>query len=187
VRQSKVILLHGKDKDSSFIWYPWLKQELANKGIQCDIPDLPQADNPKINEWLSVIDSLKPDADTTLVGHSRGGMAILRWVESRQQHVRRVILVAANSATITDDNTSDFYSGLYDFATIRDCCDEFVVMHSKDDEWVPYAAGLENTEGLNARLISFENRAHFGKQADGTMMTTFPELLNEISGSSVER
>lgn len=182
MRHMKVILLHGKDKDSTHIWYPWLKQALTSRGVLCEAPNLPHADNPKIDEWLQVIDALNPDANTVLVGHSRGGMAILRWLESRQQPVLRVVLVAANSANIVDTKDSDFYSGPYDFSAIRKYCDQFIVMHSKDDKWVPYGAGVENAEGLDARLISFDGRNHFGLQSDGTTMTTFPELLEQVVG-----
>ncbi len=176
----KVILLHGKDKTSTDIWYPWIKQQLARLGITCEVPDLPANSNPRISEWKAVIDQQKPDKDTILVGHSRGGMAILRWLETPDRHVGRVILVAANSANIVDTTKGDFYSGPYDFEVIRSNCKQFVTLHSEDDPWVPYEAGLENTKGLDATLISFKNRAHFGKQHDGSTMTSFPELLEAI-------
>ncbi len=54
-------------------------------------------------------------------------------------------------------------------------------MHSKDDVWVPYAAGIENTEGLHAKLISFDSMGHFGKLADDSTMVNFPELLKELA------
>ena len=172
--------MHGKDKQSNDIWYPWLKAELITRGVDCAVPDLPKADSPKINEWLAVLDSLHPDQETILVGHSRGGMAILRWLETRHAKVAQVVLVAANSANIEDSTKGDFYSGPYDFSAIRNCCKDFTVLHSKDDEWVPYAAGLENADGLGAKIISFDDKNHFGRQADGSTMTTFPELLDQL-------
>jgi uncharacterized protein len=176
----KAILLHGKDKSSKDIWYSWLVTELNANGISCVAPDLPNADNPKINEWLSVIDGLDPDEDTILIGHSRGGMAVLRWLETRKQRVTKVVLVAANSADIVDNTGGDFYSGPYNFADIKNYCREFVVIHSRDDSWVSYTAGIENAVGLDAKLVTLENRNHFGSQADGTIMKTFPELLDAI-------
>lgn len=172
--------MHGKDKQSGDVWYPWLKTELLDRGIRCDIPDLPNAESPKLDEWLAVLDSLHPTEESILVGHSRGGMAILRWLETRKTKVGKVVLVAANSANIEDATKGDFYSGPYDFSAIRAYCTDFVVMHSKDDEWVPYAAGLENANGLGAKLISFDDRNHFGKQSDGSIMATFPELLDQL-------
>lgn len=182
-----VILMHGKGADPTQKWYPWLAQELAARHILFDAPALPHADEPHIKEWQDALTSLQPSQETVLVGHSRGGVAILRWLEnqSKELKVTSVILVATNSGfakdqTISGETNYGFYTEKgYDFSKILQHCDEFVLLHSKDDLWAPYAHGVENAEGLHAQLLTFNDRGHFGKG-----INEIPELLEIILQSS---
>ncbi|MCW1907906.1 MAG: alpha/beta fold hydrolase [Candidatus Saccharibacteria bacterium] len=176
----QVVLIHGKDRTSRDLWYPWISSELAKRGVRCIIPDINHETVPKIREWLEAIDNLHPDKETILVGHSRGGMAILRWLETPGRAISKAILVATNSALIADDAGGDFYSGPFDFDTIRSNCQDFRLLHSEDDQWVPYQAALENAAGLNAKVLTYNDRGHFTRQQNGSPLTEFPDLLHEI-------
>jgi len=178
----KVVLIHGKDTDPSKKWYPWLKKEVEKKGIQFIVPRLPNFNNPILNEWLDEIDKTKPDEDTILIGHSRGGMAILRWLEGllKNKKVKKVILVSANHPSIKEKNqpvdTYGFYElGAYNFDNVKSHCDNFVVIHSRDDQWVSFKSGEKNAKGLNAKFKIYENKRHFGFGVDEV-----PEVLEEI-------
>lgn len=184
MNELNVILLHGTNTDPSKNWYPWLINEMKNKNIKCFVPQLPNAKNPVLFEWLNEIDKLNPNQDTILIGHSRGGMAILRWLERRSKNkkVKKVILVATNNPNISEKNkkanTNGFYEkGSYDYEEIKNHCTDFVVLHSKDDIWVPFASGEENAKGLNAKFLIFEDMGHFGSQL---LRQEIPELIDEI-------
>lgn len=165
-----MILLHGKNAGPNDKWYPWLASEMAKRGVKCTIPALPDADEPVLSEWLSVIDSLQPDEDTIFVGHSRGGVAVLRWLENQPDDYisKAVILVAANSGLnqhrhIRNETNGGFYTDEgYDFDKIKKHSEKFFALHSRDDQWVPYVQGVENAHGLGAKLITFDGKGHFG-------------------------
>ena len=58
---------------------------------------MPSADAPVFEERIKVIEELKPDEHTILIGHSRGGSAVLRRLEQyATSRVKKVILIAAN-------------------------------------------------------------------------------------------
>lgn len=179
----KVILLHGKNVGPQDKWYPWFAKEMASYGIECHIPALPNSADPVMDDWKNEIDKLRPDYDTILIGHSRGGVAVLRWLEDQPEElsVKKVILVAANSGflskmAVPSESNYGFYTEEgYDFDRIRRHCDSFVVLHSKDDKWVPYEQGKENAAGLHAKFLSLEDRGHFGTGVDEV-----PELLAEV-------
>lgn len=179
----KVVLIHGKDTNPSQKWYPWFQKEMKSRGIEFFAPGLPHADNPVYEEWKEEIEKTSPDENTILVGHSRGGVAILRWLEQLPEYkkVKKVILIATNSGfrkkmSIPSETNYGFYNEKgYDFEKIKKHCDSFVVFHSKDDKWVPHEAGVENKEGLGAKFYSFDDRGHFGSN-----IKEIPNLIDEI-------
>jgi serine hydrolase len=127
---------------------------------------------------------LHPDKNTILLGHSRGGVAVLRYLErlSKDAKVKKVILLAANSGSAkymaipTESNMGFYTKEGYDFAKIKSHCSNFVAFHSEDDPWVPFEHGKENAEGLNAKFITFKDKKHFGKN-DGII----PGLIEEVT------
>jgi uncharacterized protein len=76
----RVLLMHGKDTSPQEKWYPWLTRELAKHNIFCHVPALANAHDPDIQEWKQAVKEFSPDKDSILVGHSRGGVAILRYL-----------------------------------------------------------------------------------------------------------
>ena len=178
----KIVLIHGKDTNPFEKWYPWFVEKVRDQNLEIIVPKLPDSSNPLLEDWLKEINKTNPDKNTVLIGHSRGGMAILRWLERLppSKGVQKVILIATNNPSVNEKNqektTRGFYEcGDYDFEKIKTHCEQFVVIHSKDDSWVPFEAGELNAKGLNAKFILFEDKNHFGKN-----IKEFPELLDEI-------
>ncbi len=183
----KVVLIHGKDTDPTKKWYPWLAGEMQKRGIEFITPHLPNSADPIMKEWINEIDETNPDEHTILIGHSRGGVAILRWMEQLPENkkVKKVILVATNSGLTEDkpiasESNKGFYTeNGYNFEKIKRHCDKFIVLHSKDDTWVPFSAGEKNASGLDAKFLQFTDRGHFGNSVN-----SIPELLEEIESEN---
>jgi len=73
-----VFIIHGLGGKPTHGFKPWLKSELELRGFEVFSPQLPNAKNPKIGEWLGVIRKLvgKPDGETYFVGHSLGSKLV---------------------------------------------------------------------------------------------------------------
>lgn len=79
----RVFIIHGLGGKPTDNWYPWLKDELQNKGMVVDVPQMPDADMPNINQWVSFIKDLLvwPNTDMYIVAHGLGSQAVLRYLE----------------------------------------------------------------------------------------------------------
>ena len=179
----KVVLMHGKNTNPNEKWYPWFEKQIKKKGIEYIAPKLLNAKDPEIGDWMEQLEQTNPDEETILIGHSRGGVAVLRWLEqlSKGKKVKKVILVATNSGNSkkrnkTENNRGFFTKEGYDFSKIKLHCDNFVVIHSKDDKWVSFDAGEENAKGLDAKFKIYYDKGHFGIKESPKI----PEVLEEI-------
>jgi len=176
-RKGEILLVHGKDTNSKGKdWYVWLKNLCKTNNVDFIAPDLPKSEDPILNEWIQEIEKNNPDENSILIGHSRGGVAILRYLErlNSNKKFRKIILIGTNRGNEGQD--SDFYKdGEFNYERIKKHCDKFVVIHSKDDEWVDFQSGEINARGLDAKFYRLDNRGHFGRKVKDIL-----ELVGEL-------
>jgi len=95
----RVFIIHGYLSYPEEAWLPWLKTELEKRDYVVALPAMPHPDRPEIAEWIAFIQRLvgESDAMTSLVGHSMGCQAVLRYLETLGEagkSVGKTVLVA---------------------------------------------------------------------------------------------
>jgi predicted alpha/beta hydrolase family esterase len=92
----RVVLVHGWEGRSDLGWFKWLREELEKRGFEVIAPDMPEADDPKIELWVPHLSKVipDPDKDTYFIGHSMGCQAVLRYLQDIDTEVGGVVLVA---------------------------------------------------------------------------------------------
>ena len=85
----RVILIHGWGGFPDNHWFPWLKQELASRGFQVIVPEMPNNEEPEIEAWVAKLSEAigEPDDDTYLIGHSIGCQTIMRFLEKIDKRI----------------------------------------------------------------------------------------------------
>lgn len=92
----RIIIIHCWGGPADGFWYPWLRDQLEQHEIAVEIPEMPDPESPRIEEWVSHLAHIigSPNEDTFLVGHSIGCQTILRYLESIDAKIGGALLVA---------------------------------------------------------------------------------------------
>ncbi len=141
-------IVHGTEGFPEENWFPWMKQQLEEKGYDVYVPQFPSPpDIPaKITEWF---DTIKKDEhhitkDTILVGHSLGGIFTLRVLEKLKHPLKAAVFVGTPVGVrpILNYERDDSFSGFsFDWPAIRTKARHFLVFHSDDDPYVSLGNG----------------------------------------------
>lgn len=174
----KVLIIHGLGGNSRENWFPWLKRKLELEKIEVVIPNLPDSDNPKQEEWLNVVEEFVDfDKKMILIGHSLGSVTILRFLERTNRRIEAAILVAGACRPIGIKETENFLEGGFNWKKIKRNARIFVVYHSDNDPYIPLEQGVEIAQKLGVRLNFIKGAGHFNK-ASG--FTEFDHLLKTV-------
>ncbi len=172
---SNVVVVHGgnaeEDKDYNKHWMPWLKDELRKKNIVCELPQMPVDSKVTYEIWRDIFERLKMDENSILVGHSRGGAFLVRWLGETKKKIKKLILVAPCKIA-----TADYKKTFYNFninPEVNNLIGEIVIFSSDNDMSHIKESINEYKESLNPKLIELTNRGHLVEEK-------FPELLSEI-------
>lgn len=187
--EKSALILHGAGNNSSGNWFPWLKNELVNKGYEVWCPDLPKSSEPDQKSWLEVILSNKDwkfGEKSVIIGHSAGATLILRILErlSPPIKIRTAILVAGVVELGSRPEFFKYKQSLvkeqFNWKKIKKSCANFYFIHSNND---PYGCGQNQGEimynHLGGSLIIKRGEGHFNLEK-GQEYLRFPLLLDYL-------
>lgn len=180
----KAILLHGTDGSCESNWIPWLKQQLEKHAFEVYAPSLPNSAFPNGEAWSDFIIQNTPfrfDTDTIIIGHSAGAALIPMLLQKLPTgtRIKRAILVSGFHTDFDWDKLKNLQNVPVDYNDLKQKCDDFILLHSDNDPYVPIEEPQELAERLNGKLIIIKGQGHFNLGAS-SKYKEFPKLLSII-------
>ena|SRR3972149_2695132 len=179
------LILHGTNANSRVHWFPWLKRELEKRGWKVWVPDLPRADRPNIKRYTDFLFAnmdWKFDAESVLIGHSSGAVAILGLLQHLPDDVvvDTCILVGVFKDDLGWESLTDLFEEPFDFAEIKKHARRFLFIHSDNDPFCPLSHARLLARKVDGKLLIRRGEGHFFEK-DGRDYTELPYLLELLS------
>ncbi|MEK6840747.1 MAG: alpha/beta fold hydrolase [Nanoarchaeota archaeon] len=155
---------------SSEPWFKWLKGEITKKGYKATFFDMPNTDNPKIEEWVGYLKKNIKDVneETYFIGHSVGCQTILRYLEKlhKNQKIAGCVFVAPwlNLINLEPEELKiahPWTNTTIDFSRILEHCNNFLAIFSDNDPYVHLDEVEKFRKNLGAKVIIKKNQGHF--------------------------
>lgn len=176
-----VFIIHGWGATPDMHWFPWLKKQLELRGCIVHALAMPDTKYPTQSAWVGHLQkSIEVvDEHTYFIGHSLGGISILRFLEALPQGARAggAILVAGFSTPIKYTELNSFFEKPVDYKKIKESVSHLIVIHSDNDPEVPLEQGKIMEEKLGAKLIIVKGAGHFNTR-DG--IVELPLVIEEF-------
>jgi uncharacterized protein len=186
---TRVFIVHGWDDYPEEGWFPWLKKELEDRGFVVVVPQLPKADEPRINSWVPALKEAVGTADENsfFVGHSMGCQTIARYLVNLPENIKvgGAVFVAGffNRLTNLEDDdvvrsvSQEWLQTPLNLEKVKLHLNKCVAIFSDDDPYVPIDNQEEFKEKLGAKIIVEQEKGHF---SGSTGIKELPAVLESI-------
>ncbi len=178
----KIVLVHGYKGSSRTNFFPWLTDELRKQGHEVVCLDLPNPENPDPEEWTKyLVEEVGPiDDETIIFGHSLGGNAAIRFLEAAEAHsTPRACVISSTPWMIRNERFRGFFLSELDFDVLMWKASRFVVVHSKDDDVIPFDHAQKYADVLHAKLIEVDGCGHFDGEQYPVLLETIENCIKE--------
>lgn len=178
----EVFIFHGTAGSPDGNWFPWLKSELETLGCQVTVPRFPTPQGQSLESWLEILNKYEKQITdrTILIGHSLGGLFLLRVLERLSHPVAAAFFVAAPIGVkpILYYEGDEKFSGFsFDWTEIKKKAKHFFVYHSDNDPYVSLGNGEELARRLGVKLTFIPSAGHLNAESG---YTKFYMLLMDI-------
>jgi len=182
-----VFIFHGTGGHPKENWFPWIQGKLQNKNCEVIIPQFPTPDGQSLDTWMNVFKTHEQNVNekSIFIGHSLGGLFLLRLLENMKHPVSAAFFVATpiGIAPIKNwDSDYAFSNGfIFDWEKIKSNVQNATVYHSDNDPYVSLGNGQELAKKLESELKFTPLAGHFNTAAGYTQFDNLlKNLLNEL-------
>lgn len=189
----RVFIIHGYGATVADHWFPWLAQQLRQRGMEVVPVPLPDSLHPDYGRWQDALARTvgMPSGRTVLVAHSLGTVSLLHYLSRIRPHkIGGLVLVSAFGAripTLPQINGFDVdgYVDRYpiDFAAVRRMTDRIALFTADNDNIVPPENTRRLARQLGGKPEEITGGGHF-LGSDG--FTEFPQVLRVIERMAAE-
>lgn len=187
----RVFIIHGWDGYPEEGWFPWLKQELEDRGFGVQVPAMPHPEEPIIEEWVPYLSNLvsEPNEETYFVGHSVGNQMILRYLEGLPpgKKVGGAVFVAGFFELMGLDEEEQkiakpWLEAPIDCGKVKQHINKFVAIFSDSDPFVPLSNIKLMKQRLGAKTIVEQGKGHFSGDDGVKELPSVLQAILEIAG-----
>ena len=163
--KKRVLIIHGWESNSSEHWFLEEKERLEKLDYEVVVPDMPNTLHPKKEEWVQVIKDFNPNDNSILIGHSLGGVAILRYLEETNNKVGKCIFITTpiNKLGSGYEGIENFLETDFNWEKIKQSSEKTAVFNQTEDPAVPLQHGKDLAGYINAELVVVKGNDHFDK------------------------
>lgn len=159
-------------------WFPDVKNTLEERGHQVIAASFPDPDLARQEYWFPfLLNELKVDHNSILVGHSSGAIAAMKITE--QHKILGSILVGAYHTDLgmESEKKSGYFDTPWQWDRIKTNQEWTIVFSSQDDPWIPIDQPRYIHTQLNCEYHEFTDQGHFGGDY---YKPHFPELTRAL-------
>ena len=168
-----IFIFHGTGGSPDGNWFPWLKQKLEKNRLNVIIPKFPTPAGQSLKAWFKVFNQYKQyvNEKTIFIGHSLGGMFLLKVLEQLKHPVHAAFFVSAPVGV----KPIKFYNSDYAFVhfvfnwpVIIKKVKTFSVYHSDNDPYVCLGNGKMLAKQLRVALTLIPKAGHLNSESGWT-------------------
>ena len=178
-----IIIFHGTGGNPKGNWFPWLKKELVKKGCQVFIPKFPTPEEQSLKSWLNILKDYDKyiNNETILIGHSLGGLFLLRVLERLDQPIYAAFFISAPVGVkpiLYYESDFKFSGYNFDWKKIKSNANNLFAFHSDNDPYICLDNGKKLAKEIGIELNIIPQAGHLNAESG---YTKFDRLLKEIN------
>lgn len=186
------LLLHGRGWNSDENWFPWLQKELNKRFLDIYTPNLPNTNNPILEEQIDYINVYASDFKDWwyIIAHSLWCQLTMKFIEENNIKNSIIIFVAPSYPWLAKklgkkilwnnyEILDKYFDIEIDFKKINTLNNKYYIFLSDNDPFINMEnAKLYYKKLNNVEFKEFKNKWHFNQWAWILELKEIMELIN---------